>query len=304
MRSSYARRNVPRTTVVRPVMGWELDVLWRERLPAGATMTDPTARWAYVLTGEAVLETAETRETIGPDDAALVDERSAYRLTAVDDSEIVHADLRQVIPSPRLPSPLIITGFGRQHPGVAELVSGCPLGAECRASLFAVSYAGLVGAAMTSSWLAADERNGESPDAAVADVLAAVAARPGDGWTLDRMAGMAHLSRSAFTERFRRTVGRSPMQLLRDVRMQKARKLLGDSVPVSRVAFDVGYGSVAAFSRAFAAHHGASPQAWRASSAPRNAQQCPDQSGDGRTDGADEQRRTYAEPVEQCPARG
>ncbi|UYM03542.1 AraC family transcriptional regulator [Solicola gregarius] len=284
-------------------MEWELDVMWRERLPAGLAMTDPTARWAYVLEGEVVLETAGSRATLGAGDAALVDQRTAYRLTAAADSEVVHADLRHVVPSPPLPSPLVVTGFRSQHPGVAELVGGCPLDAGCRSTLFAVSYAGLVGAAMTSSWLAADEHNGDSADAEVADVLAALASRPGESWTLDRMADLVHLSRSALTDRFRRTVGRSPMQLLREVRMQQARKLLGEpSVPVTRIAFEVGYGSVAAFSRAFAAQHGESPQAWRVDSVAGNAEQCPDQAGRSRGDRADEQRRTYAEPVQQRPA--
>ena len=157
---------------------------------------------------------------------------------------------------------------------------------------------------MTSSWLAADEQNNASVDSEVADVLAALTSRPGESWTLDRMAGLVHLSRSALTDRFRRTVGRSPMQMVREVRMQHARRLLGEpSVPVTRIAFEVGYGSVAAFSRAFAEQHGASPQAWRATtSVAGNAKQCPQQAGARRADGADDQRRTYAEPVQQRPA--
>ncbi|WP_036967188.1 helix-turn-helix transcriptional regulator, partial [Promicromonospora kroppenstedtii] len=96
----------------------------------------------------------------------------------------------------------------------------------------------------------------------VADVVAALAASPGEPWTLDRMAALVHLSRSALTERFRRATGHSPMRMLREVRMHRARTLLIDRcLPVTRVAFEVGYGSVAAFSRAFTTDHGRSPLA-------------------------------------------
>ena len=91
------------------------------------------------------------------------------------------------------------------------------------------------------------------------------------------------------------------MELLREVRMQRARELLGESVPVTRVAFEVGYGSVAAFSRAFAAQHAVSPQAWR-SSASGDAQERPEQGGARGADRADGQRDTDPEPVEKCPA--
>lgn len=287
-------------------MDWELDVLRRHLLRAGAAVTDPTVRWVYMISGVTELETAATRTILCAGDAALVDTRTASRLIAVDDSEVVLSDVRQVVPSQPLPSPLVVTGFAGQHPGVAELVRGCPLEAECQGSLFALSYAGLVGAAMTASWIAADEHDGEHSDAAIANVVAALTARPGEPWTLDQMADLVHLSRSTLTERFRRTLRRSPMQMLRDVRMHQARKQLGDpSVAVTQVAFEVGYGSVAAFSRAFAAHHnGESPQGWRHISAPRDTQHSPDQPGDHRGERADEQRRTYAEPVKECATQG
>lgn len=276
----------------------------RGSLPAGAPVPGLTPGWMLVLTGEARLETARAQTLLRAGDAILLDDRAAYRLTAVADSEVVHADLRHSVSASPLPSPFVVPGFRGQHPGVASLVSGCPIGSECRATLFAMSYAGLIGAAMTSSWVAADGQEAERGDSEVADVVAAVTARPGEPWTLDLMADLAHLSRSALTDRFRRTLGRSPMETLREVRMQRARTLLDEQVPVTRVAFDVGYGSVAAFSRAFAARHGSSPQSWRSTSPAGDAEQCPHQAGDGGADGADEQGRTYAEPVEKSPAYG
>jgi AraC-like DNA-binding protein len=290
-------------------MQWEMTALQRERLPAGHTLNGARPLWALLVAGEATLETADARLPMRSGDAVLVDARTAHRLITDAETDLAHADLRLVVGSPPLPSPLLVRGFRAQHPGVADLVSACPLGGTCRPSLFVVSYAGLVGAAMTSSWLATEECDGEDRpggDPQVADVLAAIAARPGEPWSLDRMAGLVHLSRSALTERFRRATGRSPMQVLREVRMQRARSLLGEhAVPVTRVAFEVGYGSVAAFSRAFAAHHGGtSPQQWLRSSAAGDAEQCPAEAGGDGGGRADQQRSADAVPVQERPACG
>jgi AraC-like DNA-binding protein len=258
-------------------MEWEMTALKRERLPAGATRIGQGGLWALVLAGAATLETADARSQVLPGTAVLVDARTAHRLTADVETDLVHGDLRQSVPSTELPSPLVVHEFDEQQRGVVALVTTCPLDVTCNPEdLFAASYAGLIGAAMTSLWQtgerprgrAGDETNGTA-DAQVADVVAALAARPGEPWTLDRMAGLVHLSRSALTERFRRATGHSPMRMLREVRMHEARKLLTrECLPVTRVAFEVGYGSVAAFSRAFAADHGVSPLAWRAAPVP------------------------------------
>lgn len=286
-------------------MEWELSVLSRERLAAGASPTGPRLGWALVLSGEVVLDTAGTRTPLAAGDAVLLGPRTAYLATAVDETELVVADLRRTVASRPLPNPLVVPGFGAQHAGVVGLVTACPLGVAGRTSQFAVSYAGLVGAAMVCAWLAAAGPHGDRDDAQVAHVAAALADRPGEPWTLDRMAGLVHLSRSALTARFRRSLEMSPMQLLRDVRMERARVLLRDrSSPVTRVAFEVGYGSVAAFSRAFAAQHGVSPDAWRAASVARDARQRPDQARTGGGRRADEQRYADAVPVQESAARG
>lgn len=289
-------------------MEWELSALRHERLPAGATTVDPRTGWMLVRSGEAMLETGETGTSpLRAGDAALVAARTAYTLTALEEADLLVADLRQVLSAEPLPSPLVVPGFSGRHPGVAELVSSCPLGAECDASQFAVSYAGLVGSAMVSSWLAAggrDDDTHDTHDTQVADVVASLVRRPGEPWTIDRMADLAHLSRSTLTDRFRRSLGASPMQALREVRMREARKLLGkQSMPVTRVAVEVGYGSVAAFSRAFATHHGMPPHAWRTSGT-RDTRQRPDQAGGGRGGSAGEQRQLDPVPVQERATRG
>lgn len=255
---------------------WEMSALRHEVVPAGAAISaEPGPLWVVILDGEATLETVDVRVVLRAGDATLVDGRTAYRLAATAETELVHADLRLVSPLPGLPSPLVVTDYRAHHRGVADLLSGCPLGGECRPADFAGSYAALIGATMIASWRAShDDENQPAPDTQVADVVAALVAQPGEAWNVDRMAGLVHVSRSAFTERFRHATGRSPMQVLREVRMRHARQLLAEK-SVTRVAFETGYGSVAAFSRAFAIYHGVSPQAWRASISGRKPQERP-----------------------------
>jgi AraC-like DNA-binding protein len=82
-------------------------------------------------------------------------------------------------------------------------------------------------------------------------------ARP---WTVAELAKAAALSRSAFFERFTRTVGLPPMEYLLAWRMAVARDLLrrGD-LGISEVAERVGYASASTFSTAFSRHVGQAP---------------------------------------------
>jgi AraC-like DNA-binding protein len=65
-------------------------------------------------------------------------------------------------------------------------------------------------------------------------------------------------------ERFTELVGVPPMQYLAKWRMQVASGLLsGGSTNIATVAAEIGYGSEAAFSRAFKKMVGVPPSAWR-----------------------------------------
>lgn len=285
---------------------WEMTTVRRVRMAGGEVLADgPGSLWALVAEGAVALETATGDRPLTAGDAVHVDVRTAYRLVATEAALVVVADLRLVVPAHPLPSPLVVTAFSDRHPGVSGLVLTCPLRDGCHPSLFVTSYAGLVGAAMTASWLE-DEPPGDDDavgDEPVASVVAAFVARPGEPWTLDRMAGLVHLSRSALTDRFRRVTGRSPMQVLRDVRMWEARRLLGvDGQPVTRVAYAVGYGSVAAFSRAFSSSHGVAPHQWRDRSAGGHPEQREAQSGGHRGSGTDDERRAHPVGVQQRTA--
>lgn len=90
--------------------------------------------------------------------------------------------------------------------------------------------------------------------------LAAIHRAPGRDWTLTSLADEAGMSRSAFAARFTATVGEPVMQYLTQWRMDLAHSHLRDSrEPLSAVARRFGYGSEAAFCRAFKRIHGVPP---------------------------------------------
>jgi len=105
-------------------------------------------------------------------------------------------------------------------------------------------------------------------DPQIGSVLALLHARPGFRWTLQDLATQAGMSRSVLAERFVHLIGQPPMQYLTSWRMQVAAGALASGDKVARVAFDVGYESEAAFSRAFKRLVGVSPAAWRAAGVP------------------------------------
>jgi transcriptional regulator GlxA family with amidase domain len=79
-------------------------------------------------------------------------------------------------------------------------------------------------------------------------------------WTVAELARTAGLSRSAFFERFTKTVGLPPMEYLLAWRMAVARDLLSRrDLGLAEVAERTGYGSASAFSTAFSRHVGQAP---------------------------------------------
>jgi len=107
-------------------------------------------------------------------------------------------------------------------------------------------------------WLAALK------DKALSRALAALHANPERQWTVDRLGREAGMSRSALADKFARLIGCAPAAYLTQHRMRlAARELLVTQAPLVSIAEAVGYGSEAAFSRAFKRTFGVSPSAWR-----------------------------------------
>ncbi|QEW22331.1 Virulence regulon transcriptional activator VirF [Marinibacterium anthonyi] len=79
-------------------------------------------------------------------------------------------------------------------------------------------------------------------------------------WTATDLAREVGMSRSAFFDRFSRTVGMTPMEYLLTWRMAVAKSLLRDGThSLDDVAGRIGYGSASTFSTAFSRHVGQPP---------------------------------------------
>lgn len=97
-------------------------------------------------------------------------------------------------------------------------------------------------------------------DARLAPAIQRMHAHVARPWTVPQLAQSAALSRSAFFDRFTRTVGVPPMEYLLAWRMAVAKDLLRrQALGVAEVARRVGYGSASTFSTAFSRHVGQPP---------------------------------------------
>lgn len=107
-------------------------------------------------------------------------------------------------------------------------------------------------------WLAA------SNDPVVGRALKLMHDEPDRDWSAEELARRANTSRSVLGDRFKTLLGQSPIHYLVEWRMQLAADLLRTTqLKLAAVAERAGYGSEAAFSRAFRRHLGQSPAEWR-----------------------------------------
>ncbi|MBK0392601.1 AraC family transcriptional regulator [Ramlibacter algicola] len=97
-------------------------------------------------------------------------------------------------------------------------------------------------------------------DPLVARAFAAMAMRPGDDHSLESLAHLACLSRSAFVARFSSAVGKAPMQVLRELRLRQAMsQLKGSGLAIELIAHNAGYASRSSFIKAFRKSYGMDP---------------------------------------------
>jgi AraC family transcriptional activator of mtrCDE len=101
-------------------------------------------------------------------------------------------------------------------------------------------------------------------DRQITRAFADMVARPGAAHTVKSLAHSAGLSRSAFMARFSEIFGRSPMTVIRDLRMrQAALDLTTTSATVDVVAYNAGYESRSSFVRAFRKTYNVDPSEYR-----------------------------------------
>jgi len=109
-------------------------------------------------------------------------------------------------------------------------------------------------------WLAA------TSDPVVSRALKLLHEDPTRDWNAEDLARQANTSRSVLGARFKALLGQSPIRYLVEWRMQIAADLLRTtSLKLAAIAEQTGYGSEAAFSRAFHRHVGQWPAEWRES---------------------------------------
>ncbi len=139
------------------------------------------------------------------------------------------------------------------RPGSATMLAA--LMSECLVMVFRrLSRSG----ACSLPWLLALE------DPRMARVISAVVEHPEDSHSVDSLAAVAQMSRSAFALEFASTFQQGPMAFVREVRLRRgARYLHTTNLPVEAIARRVGFASRSNFSRAFHKHFGSSPAEFR-----------------------------------------
>lgn len=98
-------------------------------------------------------------------------------------------------------------------------------------------------------------------DPQISVAISAMHESPAHRWTLQELAARANMSRSSFAEKFKATVGMSPMEYLARWRMLRAADRLANTDDgIAAVAHWLGYDSESSFSAAFKRVIGTSPR--------------------------------------------
>ena len=101
-------------------------------------------------------------------------------------------------------------------------------------------------------------------DSIVGHALALLHENPSHPWTISELARQVGLSRSRLADRFRHYLGESPMAYLALWRLKLGAEILQNTDDsVAEIAMSVGYGSEAAFNRAFKRHFDSPPAHFR-----------------------------------------
>lgn len=99
-----------------------------------------------------------------------------------------------------------------------------------------------------------------SPSQQIAKVISWLKLHFTKNFAIDDLATQAHMSPSTFRQHFRKVVGMSPLQFLKQLRLQDARQLmLNEDIDAGSAAVRVGYESASQFSREYTRLFGAPP---------------------------------------------
>ena len=97
----------------------------------------------------------------------------------------------------------------------------------------------------------------------IARSLVAMHTQPAESWSLEKLAKEAGMSRSVYAASFKQTLATTPGEYLAQWRFSLAQQKLRAGQPLKKIVDELGYGSMAAFSRAFRVRCQMSPREWR-----------------------------------------
>ncbi len=98
----------------------------------------------------------------------------------------------------------------------------------------------------------------------LAKALTAMHEAPGEAWSLENLAEVSGMSRTAFATQFKSKVGTSPAQYLADWRLTLVQSRLKEGTTLKALALEYGYSSQSALTRVFSQRLGQSPRQWLA----------------------------------------
>ncbi|RAU29183.1 AraC family transcriptional regulator [Pantoea sp. RIT413] len=172
-----------------------------------------------------------------------------------------------------MPDVMLVSTLLRQYPEIQPILDAMERETRQRKAGFAgilSRLADVVAAQIVRGWVENGCGAGSGLVQALRDprlslAMAAMHRAPGENWTVERLARASGSSRSVFAARFQNATGMTPLRYLTELRMRLAKERIVDQgEAVESVAFELGYGSLAAFSRAFKRITGTSPGALRA----------------------------------------
>lgn len=252
---------------------WRVERAERVRLDGEREwVADGGTRFLVVVAGAVLLREAEMPPLV-PGDLLLLapGARRTFRSDAgaeFIDGTLTPASADGSALAALMPQVLIASSFADRDPGMAGVVVGlqqelraCGVAPLAEPLVNALVGAGIrawvaSGCGTVRGWATASRHRD------VLEVLHAIHGAPDRDWSVEQMARLAHSSRSRFVERFQSVVGHPPARYLADLRMRRGAELLRTGRSVAQVALETGYGSEAAFSRAFRRFSGQPPRAW------------------------------------------
>lgn len=229
---------------------------------------DPTSQSLEVTAGSDRLRAGDAFLTWG-DTAFLLQADAGASVMVVD---LVLSDTASRL-SAVLPDVITVTGFDALEPAAAALAENMGLvdPAACPVRQGDPLICRMMATTVLLSVIRAWAANGCAPvgwpsmsnDPFLDRVVDAIHEEPGREWTVERLASVGAMSRSAFAARFRSALGRSPADYVTEVRIDAAKRMLEEGRSVSETSRELGYASDEGFSRAFRRRTGMTPSAWR-----------------------------------------